>query len=79
MKISIDIDCTPAEARAFFGLPDPEPFQAAMMEKMREHLNSADPAELMKLWMPAGMESFQRMQDAFMNAFTAAAGGRKDK
>jgi kynurenine formamidase len=30
MKIKIDIDCTPQEARAFFGLPDVEPIQEAV-------------------------------------------------
>jgi len=75
MKVRIDIDCTPAEARAFFGLPDLEPVQAAMMDKLREHLASMDAAELMKLWMPAGTESWQKMQEAFMSAFTGA--GRK--
>ena len=31
MKISIDIDCSPQEARAFFGLPNVEPIQEAGM------------------------------------------------
>lgn len=79
MKIRIDIDCTPDEARAFFGLPDPAPLHAAMMEKMREHMNAMDPAELMKMWMPAGMEGLQRMQEAFMSAFTGAGADRRDK
>ena len=26
MKITIEVDCTPAEARSFMGLPDVEPF-----------------------------------------------------
>ena len=75
MKVRIDIDGTPAEARAFFGLPDLEPVQAAMMDKLREHLAGMDAAELMKMWMPAGTESWQKMQEAFMSAFTGA--GRK--
>ena len=78
MKVKIDIDCTPAEARAFFGLPDLEPLQAAMMDKMREHMAAMDPADLMKQWMPAGTESWQRMQEAFMGAF-AGGGRRKDE
>jgi hypothetical protein len=31
MKVTVEIDCTPAEARQFFGLPNVEPMQAAMM------------------------------------------------
>lgn len=38
MKITVDIDCTPAEMRAFFGLPDVEPMQQAIMDQMQERL-----------------------------------------
>ena len=34
MKIKIDVDCTPQEARAFLGLPDVAPMQKAMMVNM---------------------------------------------
>jgi hypothetical protein len=30
MKVHIDIDCTPEEARTFFGLPDLQPMQEAV-------------------------------------------------
>jgi hypothetical protein len=36
MKVKIEIDCTPQEARAFFGLPDLEPLHDAMTEHMKE-------------------------------------------
>ena len=36
MKFSIDIDCTPSEAREFFGLPDVEAFNQALVEKAQE-------------------------------------------
>ena len=35
MKIRIDIDCTPEEARAFLGLPDVAPMHKAMMGEIR--------------------------------------------
>ncbi|MDU1669419.1 MAG: DUF6489 family protein, partial [Bradyrhizobium sp.] len=31
MKVNIEIDCTPLEARQLFGLPDLGPMQAAVM------------------------------------------------
>ena len=31
MKITIEIDCTPDEARQFVGLPDVKPMQAAQV------------------------------------------------
>ena len=33
LKITIDIDCTPDEARQFMGLPDVKPLQAAVLTK----------------------------------------------
>lgn len=79
MKISIDIDCTPEEARTFFGLPDIEAFQKEMLEmqkRMTEHMAAMNPEDLMKQWMPTGMQAMERMQEAFMSQF---AGGGKDK
>jgi len=33
MKIKIEIDCTPQEARSFFGLPDLEPIHDAVTDQ----------------------------------------------
>ena len=40
MKTTINIDpkCTPAEARSFLGVPDVEPIQAAVMERLQERM-----------------------------------------
>ena len=58
MKVKIDIDCTPEEARAFFGLPDLGPLQKEMVDVMRDRMKSAmgamDPESIMKAWMPGG-------------------------
>ena len=58
MKVKSDIDCTPEEARAFFGLPDMAPLHAQMTAAMGEHMKSAmaamDPEAMIKAWMPGG-------------------------
>lgn len=85
MKVTINIDCTPDEARGFFGLPDVKPMQDAMMAEMQRRIDDGLKAEdfetLMKAWMgPAAsgdamtrnMEQFQKM---FWGAF--AGGGKK--
>ena len=58
MKVKIDIDCTPEEARAFFGLPDLGPLQREMMSQMQDRVVAAmasmDPEAVMKAWMPGG-------------------------
>jgi hypothetical protein len=77
MKITIEVDCTPAEARTFMGLPDVEPLQAEVMSEIQRRVMQAlamtDPQQLLKNWVPwtaqQGMETFQ----AFMRA---ATGGR---
>lgn len=69
MKITIDIDCTPEEARSFLGLPDVQPLQKAMMEeveaRMRANMEAMDPETLMKTWMPVGVQGFEQLQKMF--------------
>jgi len=43
MKIKVEIDCTPIEARLFFGLPDVQPMQAAMMSKLEKRISDSPP------------------------------------
>lgn len=82
MKIKIDIDCTPEEARAFLGLPDVAPMQAAMMaamqEQMQQLIKSADAETLMKTWMPAGMQGLEAMQKMFWGAAGVGSGKKGD-
>jgi Family of unknown function (DUF6489) len=74
MKVKIDIDCTPQEARAFFGLPHLEPMQDALLgkiqERLTEHLDARDPEALLKLWFPAGLQGLGQMQEALWKQFT---------
>jgi hypothetical protein len=73
MKVHIDIDCTPEEARVFFGLPDVGPMQEAVMKELQDRMMNAmrqmDPETLMKTWMPAGMASLEQMQKMFWQQF----------
>jgi hypothetical protein len=58
MKVTIDIDCTPEEARSFMGLPDVSAAQEAVVEEWQkqamEAMSSMDPQSLFKAWMPDG-------------------------
>jgi len=76
MKITIDIDCTPQEAREFLGLPDVAPVQAAVMaeiqEKMRDYVQSATPEAVMQQWLPAGIKGFEDLQRAIWTQFSGA-------
>ena len=79
MKIKIDIDCTPQEARAFFGLPHLEPMQDAVLGKMQErltdYLDATDPEALLKLWLPGGLQGLGQMQEALWKQFMGAFAG----
>ena len=76
MKFTVEADCTPAEARAFLGLPDISGINGQLVGEMSKRLNAnismLQPDELMKAWMTLGgqaQEQFTRMMSA------AAAGG----
>ena len=85
MKIKIDIDCTPDEARSFLGLPDVKPMQetliAQLQERMTANLAAMDPETMMKTWMPIGLQGLEQMQKAFWSQMSQATGsaGGKDK
>jgi hypothetical protein len=62
MKITVNVDCTPLEARQFMGLPDVEPMQKAAMaeieKRMLADLERYSPESLFKAWLPiAGMNA----------------------
>ena len=84
MKIKFDIDCTPEEARAFLGLPDVAPLQAAMMaeveRRMKEGLAAMSPEAILNTWLPAGMQNLEELQKMFWAQFPRGArNNSKDK
>lgn len=84
MKIKVDVDCTPEEARMFLGLPDVQSLQATMMAEMEKKMLSSmalmEPEALLKHWLPMGvqgMEAFQKMVwDAATGAPSKSAGAK---
>lgn len=83
MKISVDIDCTPDEARQFLGLPDVKPMQDALMGQMQERLSAnlqaMDPEAMMKVWLPAGLQGLEQVQKMFWAQMTSALGKEGSK
>jgi hypothetical protein len=73
MKVNVNVDCTPEEARRFLGLPDLSTVHHAYVEKMKSALDAeaaGDPAAfaetMMKAWGPmseAGVAAWRRMFD----------------
>jgi hypothetical protein len=72
MKVTIEVDCTPIEARQFFGLPNVEPVQAKMMARIEQSMSEAierfSPEALMGNWLAALPQSADWVQRMFANA-----------
>jgi hypothetical protein len=70
MKVNIEIDCTPLEARQFFGLPDVTPMQTAVMDKLQQqvmsNIDKVSPEALVHSWFSFDPKLADRMQDMFV-------------
>ena len=77
MKIRVDVDCTPDEARAFLGLPDVKPMQEHLMhelqQRMTANIRAMAPDEMLKTWLPAGIANFEQMRELFLRGLEGKA------
>jgi hypothetical protein len=91
VKLTIEVDCTPEEARAFLGLPDVAPLNerlvAEMQERLGANLSLLAPDELVKQWAAFGagaQEQFRKFMSAMVDlgrrqpAGDARPGGTND-
>jgi len=87
LKIKIDIDCGPEEARAFLGLPDMRPIHDLVINEMRDRLlasaRALDPDAMVRTWFPLGGPWLEALQNLAAGAAKANtpwdAGKGKDK
>jgi hypothetical protein len=77
MKMSVEIDCTPEEARRFLGLPDVSVLNDHIVNEMQKQIGNnmalLAPDELVKNWMAYGagaQEQFRKLMEAGMSATT---------
>lgn len=72
MKLTIDIDCTPQEARAFLGLPDVQKLQekwlAEIEAKISAEAEKFQPENILQSWAAGASGNMEGMTDLF-NAF----------
>ncbi|MEW5686743.1 MAG: DUF6489 family protein [Pseudomonadota bacterium] len=71
MKMTIEVDCTPEEARRFLGLPDVSSLNDHLVSEMSKRIDSnmslLNPEEFMKNWMSFGtgaQEQFRKFMEA---------------
>jgi hypothetical protein len=75
MKMTIEVDCTPEEARRFLGLPDVTALNETLVEEMQKRVSAnmamLSPDEMMKSWMTFGagaQEQFRKLMEAGLGA-----------
>uniref|UniRef100_UPI0035CC96D0 DUF6489 family protein n=1 Tax=uncultured Sphingomonas sp. TaxID=158754 RepID=UPI0035CC96D0 len=68
MKITVDVECTPEEARRFMGLPDLAPVHEKYLSMLTNAMDGVVAPDLvdtmMRSWMPmsdAGMGMWRKM------------------
>jgi len=69
VKITVNVDCTPLEAREFLGLPNIQPMQEKVMKQMEENLLSGiagmSPDAILRNWMSFNPEKIGEMLKIF--------------
>lgn len=69
MKVTVNVDCTPEEARVFMGLPDVQPMQQAVMAEleaqMKSNIRAMSPETMVQTWLPAGLQGAESLQKMF--------------
>ena len=82
MKINVEMDMTPEEARKLMGLPDVTAFQdeamAEMHKRMKAALDTSDPEAMLKAWMPMGGQGLEQFQRFLWEGARAATAPKKD-
>ena len=75
MKMTIEVDCSPEEARRFLGLPDVSALNDHLVGEMKNRIDAnmqmISPDELVKNWMSFGagaQEQFRKLMDVGLSA-----------
>jgi hypothetical protein len=81
MKVTLDIDCTPAEARESLGLPDVRPLKTAIFGKLESQMTASleklSPDAILRNWFPFDLKGSTPIQDLFAS-FTTRPGARAE-
>jgi hypothetical protein len=78
MKVHVEVDMTPDEARRVMGLPDVGKLQDEMMrevqKRMKAALDTSDPEAMMRAWFPLGGPGFEQFQRLLWDSAKRAVG-----
>ena len=83
MKVHIEIDCTPEEARTFMGLPDVGKANAVYVDMMSNAMKGVSNTEQLQEYArqlaPMGQAGFKLFQSFMEGANAARTGTKPDK
>ena len=84
MKFTVNVECTPVEARQFMGLPDVtsinEMFMNSLEEKTKENIDTiTDPQKYFENMMTMGGKNFETMQAMFAAMMSGGTSTKNDK
>jgi hypothetical protein len=83
MKMTIEIDCSPQEARTFLGLPDVTALNDKLVEEMQKRMTTnmamVSPDELMKNWAAFGAGAQEQFRTLMSAAVDAGMGASRNK
>ncbi len=83
MKISVDIDITPAEMRDLMGLPDLSGLHDEMIDQIRKSMVAGeegyDPLTLFRPYMASSVAGFEGFQKLMSAAFGMQSAGKAKK
>jgi hypothetical protein len=75
MKMTVEVDCTPEEARRFLGLPDVTPLNEHLVSEMQKRIDAniqlLSPEEFLRNWMTMGtnaQEQFRKVMEMGLSA-----------
>ncbi len=79
MNITVNVECSPEEARAFLGLPDVAPMQKALMndleQRLRANIQAMSPDVMFKTWLPASLQNVEQAQKMFWSQIQQTMNG----
>jgi len=84
MKITIEVDCTPEEARSFMGLPDVSAANSVYVENITKAMQGVSNPDQLQQYAQAlapmgqvGLKLFQSFVESGMKAASGATGAKK--
>lgn len=83
MKVTVDFDCTPVEARTFLGLPDVTPIHDKYVKTLLDSFDGVGNLEQMEAMFrsfspmgDAGMRLFRQMMDIGLSGLSSKSGDK---